>query len=116
MMPALRRDFGGSGEGAGTIRRKVAPWEVLGPWSQTAPRSVREPAARAARGPRGAGPAGSGRDGGAPGRALGHVEVGDRALGRLGGEADRLRQGRMRMDGEADVLGVRAHLERVHRL
>ena len=51
-----------------------------------------------------------------PARALGHVQVGDRALGHLGGEADRLRQRRVGVDREADVLGVGAHLEREHGL
>ena len=46
-------------------------------------------------------------------RALpfGH-DVGDRALGHLGAEADRLGEGRVRVDGEADVLGVEARLDR----
>src|SRR3954453_23259979 len=83
------------------------------PRAPPAPAIRRRPAPRDRRAARVSYARGSGRDGGALGRALRHVEIGDRALGRLGGEADRLRQGRMRMDGEADVLGVGAHLERV---
>ena len=44
--------------------------------------------------------------------ALGHVEVGDGALEGLGRHADRLGQGRVRVDGQTDVFGVRAHLDR----
>src|SRR3954453_9858625 len=42
---------------------------------------------------------------------LGHVEVGDRALERLRREGHRLRQGRVRVDGQADVGRVRAGLD-----
>jgi hypothetical protein len=34
---------------------------------------------------------------------LGQVQVRDAALERLGGHADRFREGRMRMDGQADA-------------
>ncbi len=42
---------------------------------------------------------------------LRHVEVGDRALECFGGHADRFGEGRVRVDGQADILGVRAHLD-----
>ena len=47
--------------------------------------------------------------------ALGR-QVGDGALGHLGREADRLRQRRVRVDRERDVLRVGAHLDREHGL
>src|SRR5690349_4810729 len=46
----------------------------------------------------------------------GEVEVGDGALERLGRQGHRLRQGGVRMDGQADVGRVRAHLDGQHRL
>src|SRR5688572_24002952 len=46
----------------------------------------------------------------------GHVEVGDRPLGDLGGEEDGLGQRRMRVDGKAEIVGVCPHLQRQHRL
>src|SRR5688500_6892722 len=42
--------------------------------------------------------------------------VGDGALDHLRVEEDGLRERRMRMHGEADVLRIRAHLEREHGL
>ena len=56
------------------------------------------------------------REATAPASALRRVEVGDRALGHLGGEADRLGEGRVRVDREAEVLGVGAHLDRQRHL
>lgn len=44
--------------------------------------------------------------------ALGQVEIGDGAFERLGRHPDRLRERRVRMDGQADVGGVGAHLDR----
>jgi 1-hydroxy-2-methyl-2-(E)-butenyl 4-diphosphate synthase len=43
-------------------------------------------------------------------------QVGDRAVRHLGGEADGLVEGRVRVDGHADVFHVRAHLQRQHGL
>src|ERR1700694_660764 len=42
--------------------------------------------------------------------------VRDGALGHFGAEENRLRQRRMRVDREADILGIGAHLEREHGL
>src|SRR5271166_526699 len=47
---------------------------------------------------------------------LRHVEVGQRAGESLGRKCKSLRQRRMRVDGEADVLGLRAHLHGEGRL
>ena len=55
--------------------------------------------------------------GSAPALALlRHVEIGQRPREGLGRHGEGLRQGRMGMDGEADVLGVAAHLDRQRRL
>src|ERR1039457_2776217 len=49
-------------------------------------------------------------------RFLRCVQVGDAPQRHLGGEEGRFRERRMRMDGEADVLHVRAHLQCEHQL
>ena len=47
---------------------------------------------------------------------LGHVQIGNRSLESLGGHADGLGERRVGMDGQADVLSIRAHLDSERRL
>jgi hypothetical protein len=45
-------------------------------------------------------------------RTLGRDEVSDAAFEHLGGHGDGFREGWVRMDGQANILGIRAYLDR----